>query len=187
MNKDYIRSELLRQRKSLRPDQIISLSKDIVNNITASNIYQQAKHIAIYLPFNGEVDLSALLKIKNKQHYLPSIKDQQMQFQMHIPDMHLEQHRYGIEQPTYIESLETAALDLCLMPLVGFDMSGNRLGMGGGFYDRYFEYLNNNDCSEPTTQLAGIGYEFQKQQQLPTQSWDVRINHLFTERGYFKI
>ncbi len=187
MNKNYIRSELLRQRKKLNPDQIISLSKDIVNNITRSSLYQQAKHIAIYLPFNGEVDLSALLKISHKQHYLPSIKDQQMQFQLHTADMQLEQHQYGIKQPTFRETLEMAPLDLCLMPLVGFDMSGNRLGMGGGFYDRYFEYLNNDDGSKCSTQLAGIGYEFQKQQQLPTQSWDVRINHLYTELGYFKI
>jgi len=185
MNKTTIRSQLLRRRKRLNKNQITDLSKKIVNSITQSALYQKTNHIAIYLPFNGEVDLSNLLKIKNKHHYLPSIKNQQMQFQLHTPELELKKHRYGIQQPTFIESLEPIQLDLCLMPLVGFDMLGNRLGMGGGFYDRYFAPQKTNQNMQ--TQLAGIGYHFQQQQQLPTQSWDVRIKHLFTEHGYFKL
>jgi len=184
MNKTAIRSQLLKQRISLSPAHISSLSKDIVKHICQSDLYQQAQHIALYLPFNGEVDITALLKVKHKHHYLPSIQGKLMQFQHYTPALSLKKHRYGISQPTFIESLKPVHLDLCLMPLVGFDMGGNRLGMGGGFYDRYFEHAV--DDSNPI-QLAGIAYQFQRQQKLPVQSWDVRINHLFTEQGYFKL
>ncbi len=187
MNKTTIRSNILKQRKYLNKKQIILLSKKIVNNIIHSELYKQAKHIAIYLPFNGEVDLTDLLKIKNKYHYLPSIQAEQMQFQLYTPELLIKKHQFGIMQPAYINSLEKTPLDLCLMPLVSFDMMGNRLGMGGGFYDRYFESHNNNEISNNQTQLAGVGYRFQQHQQLPTQSWDVKINHLYTESGYLKI
>jgi 5-formyltetrahydrofolate cyclo-ligase len=180
MNKTTIRSILLKQRKSLNQQQINYLSEQVVKHIAQSGLYQQSQHVALYLPCNGEVDLTALLKVKNKHHYLPSIHDKRMQFQHHTPTLALEKHRYGIIQPNFIESLEPVELDLCLMPLIGFDLDGNRLGMGGGFYDRYFEHNNN-------AQLAGIGYQFQQREKLPTQSWDVRINHLFTEQGYLKL
>ncbi len=184
MNKTTIRSQLLKQRKSLSPNQIASLSKKIVKHITQSELYQQAQHVALYLPFNGEVDLTALLQVEHKKHYLPSIQGELMQFQLHTPSLSLNKHQYGINQPEYINSLQPAQLDLCLMPLVGFDLNGNRLGMGGGYYDRYFEHIA---TANSPTKLAGIGYQFQQQQKLPTQSWDVRINHLFTEQGYFKL
>ena len=184
MNKSSIRSQLLKQRKSLSPNKIAGLSKEIVKHIIQSKLYQQAQRVALYLPFNGEVDLTALLSIEQKQHYLPSIKGNEMQFQAHSSTTVLEKHRYGISQPPFIDSLQRPELDLCLMPLVGFDMNGNRMGMGGGFYDRYFQH---DAPKNNRTQLAGIGYQFQQQQKLPTQSWDVRINHLFTEQGYFKL
>jgi len=180
MNKTTIRSQILEKRKSLNPNLIAELSKKIVKHIIHSDLYQQAQHVALYQPFNGEVDLTALLSVKNKQHYLPSIRDKQMQFQLYNDAMLLDKHKYGLTQPNFIEQLPTAQLDLCLMPLVGFDLCGNRLGMGGGFYDRYFE--NNK-----TTQLAGIGYQFQQQNRLPAHSWDVKINHLFTEHGHHKL
>ncbi len=184
MNKTTIRSQLLKQRKSLNPNQIVSLSEKIVKHITQSELYQQANHIALYLPFNGEVDLTALLQVEHKKHYLPSIQGEHMQFQRHTPELALKKHRYGISQAAFIESLQPAQLDLCLMPLLGFDISGNRLGMGGGFYDRYFEHIG---IKNNHTHLAGIGYQLQQQQKLPVESWDVRINHLFTEQGYFKL
>ncbi|VAW43935.1 5-formyltetrahydrofolate cyclo-ligase, partial [hydrothermal vent metagenome] len=170
MNKTTIRSQLLKQRKSLNPNQIASLSEKIVKHITQSELYQQANHIALYLPFNGEVDLTALLQVEHKKHYLPSIQGKHMQFQRHTPSLLLKKHRYGIDQPEFIGSLQPVQpvqLDLCLMPLVGFDLNGNRLGMGGGYYDRYFEHIVTDNNA---TQLAGIGYQFQQQQQkLPTQ------------------
>ena len=184
MNKTTIRSQLLAQRKNLSAQQSALLSEKITQHIIGSTLYQQAKHIALYWPFNGEVDITGLLKVSDKQHYLPSIQGQQMQFQAFSAQMSINKNRYGISQPTYIESLQAAELDLCLMPLVGFDMHGNRLGMGGGFYDRYFA---TSSRSNTRPQLAGVGYQFQQQDQLPVQSWDVRIDHLYTEQGYFKL
>lgn len=180
MNKTAIRSLTLNQRKNLNPNQIADLSKKIVNYILASELYLQAQNIALYLPFGGEVDLTALLHSHGKQFYLPSIKQKQMQFHLYKEDLMLDLHPYGIQQPKFMPSLKPAQLDLCLMPLVAFDLHGNRLGMGGGFYDRYFEHNR-------LTELAGVGYQFQQQNKLPAHSWDVKINHIFTEQGHFKL
>ncbi len=183
MNKTRIRSLLLQRRKNLSQKQITALSKNTVNHIRQSTLYQQAHRVALYLPFNGEVDISDLLKTGNKIHYLPSIQGEQMQFHRYTPELQLIHHRFGIQQPEFIASLPAAELDLCLLPLVGFDLQGNRLGMGGGFYDRYFADHN----TRQHTQLAGVAYQFQQQQRLPAHSWDVKINHLYTEQGYFKL
>ncbi len=184
MNKTTIRSQLLAQRKNLTAQQSALLSEKITDHIIGSALYQQAKHVALYWPFNGEADITGLLKVKDKQHYLPSIQGQQMQFQAFSTKIHMKKNRFGISQPTFIDSLQAAELDLCLMPLVGFDMLGNRLGMGGGFYDRYFA-TNNGTGRHP--QLAGVGYQFQQYDQLPVQNWDVRMNYLYTEQGQFKL
>lgn len=184
MNKITIRKQLLQRRTSLSNKQSADLSAKIVNHIIGSALYQQAQHVALYLPFNGEVDISALLQLKHKQHYLPSIQGQLMQFQPFNSALSLIKHPYGFSQPAFIESLPAPELDLCLMPLVGFDMHGTRLGMGGGYYDRYFAPKENHTSH---TQLAGVGYQLQQRDNLPIQNWDVKINHLFTEQGYFKL
>lgn len=182
MNKTTIRSLKLNQRKNLSPNKIAYLSEKVVNHILSSELYQQAQNIALYLPFGGEVDLTALLQSNDKRNYLPSIQGNQMQFHLYHEDLMFNLHPYGIKQPKFMPALKPAQIDLCLMPLVGFDLHGNRLGMGGGFYDRYFEL---NDLTQ--TSLAGIGYQFQQQNQLPAHSWDVKINHIFTEQGHIKL
>lgn len=177
MNKATIRSQLQSARKQLTPAEAEQHSQATIKHITASTFWADANHVAIYLPCGGEIDLRPLLDVSAKHFYLPSIKGQHMQFQRWHHKLAINPHRFGMQQPDFINELPPAKLDLCLMPLVGFDGSGNRLGMGGGFYDRYFEH---NDH----TTLAGVAHQCQQVDSLPVDSWDVKLHHIFTEQGH---
>lgn len=178
MDKNEFRSQLRSQRNRLTAQFIQENSAQVIHHILQSPLWSHNKHIAIYLPFNGEVDLTALLHEQNKHIYLPSIDGTKMQFQRLTPGLSIKTHQFGIQQPEFIHGLKPAPLELCLLPLLGFDLKGHRLGMGGGYYDRYFE----NDL---LTTLAGVAYEFQHIDQLPTDSWDVKLRHIFTEQGLY--
>ncbi len=177
MNKQDIRSELVAKRKSLTTNEIKQNSQRVLDRIIHSDVWFNARHVGIYLPFNGEIDLSMLLDESTKDIYIPAIMGQSMQFHRHHANLIIRPHRYGILQPNFIPELEPAALDLCLTPLVGFDMNGNRLGMGGGYYDRYF-------AGNQQTILAGVAHQFQQVSQLPADPWDVKLQHIFTDQGH---
>ncbi len=180
MDKQHFRSNLLAQRRRLSDTWIQTNSQLVADHIKRSQIWQDAKHICLYLPFNGEVDLRLLLNSKDKNIYLPSIQGQAMQFHLYDDSMDMTQHRYGLSQPRFIDQLPPPPLELCLMPLVGFDLHGNRLGMGGGFYDRYF-------AQNKGTILAAAAYQFQHIDQLPADTWDVKLQHIFTEQGIHSV
>ncbi len=176
MNKNEFRAQLRTHRKNLTAQAIKDSSPQVTRHILQSSLWSNNQHIAIYLPFNGEVDLTELLNDSNKNLYVPSIQSERMQFHLFTPELAIKNHRYGIKQPDFVQGLAEPELDLCLMPLVAFDHKGHRLGMGGGFYDRYF--ANNQH-----TILAGVAYQFQQIEQLPTDSWDVKLQYIFTEQG----
>ena len=76
------------------------------------------------------------------------------------------------------------ALDLVLVPLVAFDARGVRLGMGGGYYDRSFAYLNfRSRWRRP--RLIGVGFDFQRAESISPQPWDVCLDGVITERGFY--
>lgn len=93
----------------------------------------------------------------------------------------LNYNRFGILEPRAAKRhwVRAQSLDLVLTPLVAFDMDGNRLGMGGGFYDRTLAFLNRRQCwIKP--HVIGIGYEFQKTTGLIRQPWDVPLHGVVT-------
>lgn len=176
MNKATIRAQLLKQRKQLELIDIERKSRIIIQHLKMTEAFQQARHVALYLPLNGEVDIAELLLTNDKSFYLPSIKGKRMQFHLYTKDLPLVKHQFGVRQPKFIDDLVYPTIDLCLTPLVGFDKQGHRTGMGGGYYDRYFEH-------NKSTILTGIAYSFQQVKQLPVDSWDVTLHHIITEQG----
>jgi 5-formyltetrahydrofolate cyclo-ligase len=179
MTKSQIREQLRQRRASLNDEYRSLANQQLIQNITSSALWQQAQTVAIYLAFGDEADISSLLTT-DKSIFLPSIKSNDMQFQLYDERINFETLSYGLKQPRYLDDLPAADIDLILMPLVGFDMSGNRLGMGGGYYDRYFAKVK-------TGIRAGVAYHCQQVEQLPCDPWDVRIQHIFTEQQYIKI
>ena len=133
------------------------------------------------MPINYEYDCSNLLKfleIKNYTICLPVIKNN---FEMHF-------HKYSFQNPLKINKLgipEPINLsnkiipDLILVPLVGFDKDLNRLGYGGGFYDRYFE---KNSKLKKMIKI-GLAFSFQKIKKLPINKFDKKLDKIITEKN----
>ena len=141
----------------------------------------------MYLPNDGEIDLWPLIHKAwklGKNVYLPALHKpglERMVFVKYEQHSHLIRNRFGIPEPQYSRRKVIAhhSLDLVLMPLVAFDQKGNRLGMGGGYYDRTFAYLNTRTrWNKP--KLVGTAYDFQEVDSLPSDPWDVPLDGIVT-------
>lgn len=152
---------------------------------------EAAQNIAAYLPNDGETDtgpLIAMLWERGKRVFLPLLRFQphkHLAFGLYRPDTALVPNKYGIPEPTETLVLDhSSRLDLALVPLVAFDPDGNRIGMGGGFYDRTFAYLK-EPGAVPSPRLVGLAYECQKYPRLPVEPWDVPLDSVATERAFY--
>ena len=182
-----IRREMRRRRRSLTAPQRMSFAERLARSIASSRIFHRSLRIAVYLPNDGEMDPRRLIhrawKV-GKHCYLPTLNRQRLWFLPYRCDTPLRTNRFGIPEPDLSPrrrwSLQT--LDLVLAPLVAFDDQGNRLGMGGGYYDRTFSYLaSRSHWRRPL--IVGVAYEFQRVQDLPCHPWDVPLHGIATERG----
>jgi len=122
----------------------------------------------------------------HKRTYLPVIPGPRLWFQPYGPQTRLLDNCYGIPEPRSCASQRIAlqALDMVLMPLVAFDLQGNRIGMGGGFYDRSFAYLRQRQYWRQP-RLIGVGFQLQLQPRLHPQQWDVPLDGAVTENGFY--
>ena len=186
MDKIKIRRRILRQRNSLSKNQLSNLGFDLAKQLTKHRIFRTSRNIASYLPFGKEIPTDAIhveLTRSNKQLYVPKIiKGQlnQMLFCQINQHTQFQQNRFGIREPRNCNNLKNAKqMDLILLPLVAFDLKGNRLGMGGGYYDRALNFRKNRKIwCKPV--LLGLAYDFQKVQELPNQRWDIPLDGIVT-------
>ncbi len=147
-----------------------------------------AKSIGTYYSVRGEADPANLIaeakkEKTNKEFYLPVLstdKQQGLLFGQLTPNVEYKNNKFSIPEPIIKENdlVNGEHLDLILVPLLGFDKKGNRLGMGGGFYDRCFAFKKHK---KNTTLLMGLAYDFQEIDKLKPESWDVRLDLIATE------
>ncbi|MEJ2141129.1 MAG: 5-formyltetrahydrofolate cyclo-ligase [Gammaproteobacteria bacterium] len=169
-SRNETRQQIRQKRRALSLEQRQQASSALITHIAASRLYQNSKRIAFYLPNEGEMDITPLITLawaQRKQCYLPVLglrNSRKMWFTPYQPETSLIPNRFGIPEPQHRHSdrlFKAQNLDLILMPLVAFDMHGNRLGMGGGFYDRTLQFLlHRHSWKKP--RLIGTAYAFQK-------------------------
>ena len=186
--------KLLRsQRRELSAKQQLIMADQITDNLCSQSFFLRAKRVGIYLANEGEVNPSIIYDIcqkSGKQLFLPVIhpfKQNRLHFARVKPNSALVGNRFGILEPC-IKSATLSppwSLDLILMPLVGFDSQGNRLGMGGGFYDRTFAFTAKKPG--PSPKLIGLAYSFQELQEIKPQPWDIPVSGIVTEKEYLSI
>lgn len=155
-------------------------------------IVERSQHIAVYLSNDGEVDTADIIEslwAHGKACYLPILRSspqRSLWFGRYAPETPLTPNKFGIPEPAVGGDTisEPWMLDIALVPLVAFDLSGNRIGMGGGYYDRTFAYLK--DVSGPRSPiLIGLAFECQKWDSIPAQPWDVPLNGVVTEAASY--
>jgi len=182
------RKQLRSQRCALDPAERLQRSRLLCQHLAQHRLFRNSRRIAAYLPSDGEVDPHPLIErawATGKQVYLPVLRtfgDNRLWFARYAPGTPLVVNRYGIAEPEidHNRRIEAFALDLVLAPLVGFDARGNRLGMGGGFYDRSFAHLlRRRHWLKP--RLVGLAFDFQQLARLPAQRWDVPLTAVASE------
>ena len=107
--------------------------------------------------------------------------DRHMSFHSWQADTRLVKSRYGIFEPLETAAIPVSSLDIILMPLVGYDRFGNRLGVGAGYYDRCLENLR--DQVKPLR--VGIAYSLQEIGSIDKNSWDISLHGVVNEHGCF--
>lgn len=176
------------RRRNLSSAERQNRSRKLIRKLTSLREFRSARRIACYLPNDGEIDPTLLIERMEKHGkrcFLPildTLRPRRLWFAPYTPGDPLIDNRFGIPEPSCPARQRVAAwcLDLLLMPLVAFDDSGNRLGMGGGYYDRTLAFLNHRKHWR-RPRLIGMAYEFQHVDTLPRRSWDVPLNGVVSD------
>ncbi len=178
MNKFGIRKKILKIRKKKNIKNYNINFKFLIKILKDKKI--QGKLIGGYYPYNREVDiLEILLKLEKKKYsiLLPKIKkNSQMNFFNWSIRSPLRINKYGIPEPI---SHTIKYPDILLVPVVAYDKNLNRIGYGGGFYDRYIKKIKK--IKKVIT--VGFAYSFQKVKKIPIKKYDIKLDYIITEKS----
>ena len=182
-----LRSELRQRRRQLPAAQRIAAADALASHLLALPFAPQSGYVSGYWAMDGEIALHAWqLRLPPACVYcLPVLCDDQvLRFAPWRAGDALVSNRYGIPEPDVAASslLDAAQLSLVVLPLVGFDERGNRLGMGGGWYDRSFAFRHEHPAPP---YLVGVGFALQQVDAREPQPWDVRLDAVCTEQRSF--
>lgn len=186
-SKTHIRRELRSKRSGLP-----STLRFEHDHAIGQHFYQLVKthnahSIACFWPFDGEPDITPVyqqLISDGCTLALPVISrdgDHSMRFHSWSESTEMGKNRYGIPEPIASAPISISRIDMLVMPLVGYDHLGNRLGMGAGYYDRYLEPVR----TLATPLRVGIAYSIQKTGPIITNPWDISLHGIVNERGWF--
>ena len=202
--RNNIRQTVRQARKALSPQQQVSASSHLLSRLITHPRVLQAKHISVTLAHDGEIDLTSFISWcwqHNKHVYLPIVhptKKGHLFFLAYQADTEMFVNRYGIREPkltalfnqspeqlTHFEEhpelFPAEKLDIVFTPLVAFDAQGNRIGMGGGYYDRLLAPWF-ADGSGPYP--IGLAHDCQCIASVPVEAWDVPLPEIITPQHH---
>lgn len=190
MNKSNFRAEFRQRRRSLADEEQRRASSQIASIFFQEGLHLCHQRVGLYWPNDGEIDprpLAEHLFETNKQCFLPILNpsgENSLYFGEYSPDTVLIENRFGIEEPSGTSTVPASELDLILLPLVAFDSSGNRLGMGKGFYDRTLAFTQGNKSAP---KLIGLAHRCQEVASIEANPWDIPLNYILTDKELLKI
>jgi len=180
--RDALRQHIRAKRRSLSNAQLSTAASQLQPKVLSAlhdiNANFPLKRVAGYLAFQGEIDVNPVmdtLRIQGVQTYVPMLTGETLKFAAWSTNTSYTQNRFGIIEPKVPESewIDANDLDAVLVPLVAFDKLGNRLGMGGGFYDKTFSHRQ----SKPAPPwLIGVGHALQQVDDVFEDWWDVKLD-----------
>ena len=181
MNKSQIRNKIIKIRKKKFNKNLKINSSKFFSFLKIDKL--NFKSIGGYYPSNYEIDdldILDLLEKKNFKVSLPIIKkENQMNFYSWSRNDPLKINKFGIPEPV---SSKIFYPDILLVPLVAYDVSLNRLGYGGGYYDRYIEKIE----KVKKVVKIGLAFSFQKITSIPINQYDKRLDFIVTEKEILK-
>lgn len=180
-----LREDMIRRRRALSPPARMAAAQGLRRTLEKLPAYFTEHRVAGYWAMDGELPLNLVIPPlfeRGQRFLLPLLaKAHQLHFAPWNAGDEVAPDRYGIPEPVAPkEWFAPFQLDLVLVPLTAFDRAGRRLGQGGGWYDRSFAFLR--DEQRPATPLlVGIAYDFQEAAALDAEDWDVTLDYVATD------
>lgn len=171
-------------RRSMHAHERDVASRRITDRFLNSQHFFSSRSVACYLAAWDEVDTSAIIERAwraKKRVFAPVVdKHGSMSFHGMHPETTLIRNRFGLWEPQSTEIIRPADIDIVVTPVVAFDEQRNRIGMGGGYFDRAFAFLQWRQCwLRP--KLVGLAFECQKIEKISPKPWDIRLYRVFCE------
>jgi len=179
-----LRIDALDARRSMTSSERSRASRRIVDGFLNSRYFLGSATIGCYVSMWDEVDTGAIIERAwraKKRIFLPTTTTQgRMYFRETLPESVLAKNDFGLWEPVSGTRIEPSELDVVVTPLVAFDDYRNRVGMGGGYFDRTFAYLaDRKHWLRP--KLVGVAFECQRVPKIAPNPWDIRVFRIFTE------
>jgi 5-formyltetrahydrofolate cyclo-ligase len=190
MNKSALRRQLKAARSAVSLIQRRHAARASLRLALRHGLLLRAQRIGFYLPNGGEFDSHPVLNqalLMQRECYLPLVprRGRILRFGRFNRNTRMTTNRYGIAEPVDARPIRARQLDLLLIPLVGFDQQGYRLGMGGGYYDATLAFMHHRRLWRKP-RLVGVAYECQRVAMLPHDPWDMPLDAVLTERQLYR-
>jgi 5-formyltetrahydrofolate cyclo-ligase len=183
--KKGLRTQLLKKRNTLPAELARQASKTIQAELLALPVFQEAARLMIYVSMGSEIYTDGIIQHSlqmGKQVAVPYLHQQYGQMDAsEIRDLEQEmmigKFYSRVPKPEYFRPLDPKDIDIIIIPGIAFDLQGNRLGYGGGYYDRYLKLVR------PETILIGITYSVLVVEELPAYPHDMPVDIVLHEQG----
>ncbi len=174
MDKNALRAQIRARKRAMTEEEIVSRSEKLAQLFLVSEAYRRAKTIYGYLPYNQEVRTVPMLEkalSDGKRVAVPKCYGDEMRF-LYMEDLSKVEKGYAnIPEPIADGPVADDPTALVLMPGLAFDPQGNRMGYGGGFYDKFL-------AAEPDHPTLALCYEFQMMDHLETEAHDIPVDYV---------
>lgn len=197
-NRQIIRAQIRSKRQTCSLDEQLTAALLLRDKLLIHPQVKYSQHIALYLSNDGELDLQPFIEACWAQHknvYLPVLhpfSPGHLLFLRYQADTPLIKNQYGILEPklNVTTLIPLSELDLIFTPLVAFDKTGQRLGMGGGFYDRTLKKWSEEKeslCKTLHFTPIGLAHDFQQVEHIPAELWDIPLPEIITPTHTYKV
>jgi 5-formyltetrahydrofolate cyclo-ligase len=180
--KAKLRTELRARRRAIPASERRQAARRLARHYLRLRVLRQARSVALYLPMASEIDTAPLrqaLAARGVALYVPKVaRGNRLRF-LRLGKASLEWHPHGMPQPRSGHALPLRRIGLILLPLLGYDARGRRLGQGGGYYDRALAGLRG--ARRPLR--IGLAYACQQIEALPGEAHDHPLQGVLSERG----
>lgn len=186
--KNYIRTRIKHDRLNLTSPFMQRSAIALLGHVSQAGLIEEHKTFAFYLPTRGEISCLPIIEYaleQGKKCYVPKVfpnKKRGMWFLPYTGQESVKKGQFNILEPTapIYKAIRPSEIDIIFLPLVAFDLQGNRLGMGGGYYDSVLSGIKASDKPK----LIGLAYNLQQVPEIPKEPWDIQLDAIVTPAHY---
>ncbi len=184
MNKEEIRRKILKKRLSLSSEDIRDKSRQVFLNLAEVVEYRNSQNIMFYVATRSEVQTEEIIKMSikmGKNVFVPIILPECIDLapsKIFDFDTELEKGKKGIFEPKkeYYRLFSSENIDLIIVPGIAFDLSGNRIGRGFGYYDNFLRKVRSS------AKIVALAFEMQIVKKISNDKYDIPVNKIITEK-----